>query len=512
VLDDLVSSPALRRLTVTVSVREPRPESTPARQPGTALHWAVFALLVAVGTVLRALSLAQTPVPGNREAALVTQVVELSRLGVQGTLSLGRLPVHLVSLATPQLAALTAAGGSWGRSPTALGAVREAGLPLWLATAVLTALLARRFGAGRGWALLAVGVLALCPAAVASAREVSPENVAVVWGLLALWLAAGPYRSGRAAVLTDLGAIACLTIGVLSAPVTFAVLPAVLLCTGRHGDGRRVALIGGAVLFLTGLGAAAALASAAPASVTSNVPGQRVSNWGQPWLGTGWLGIEIVTPLAALVVALLALRARGSRPLAVSALLVPLAAALLGASVTPLVVPLVAVLTALVVAARWGSWRRSWSPAGSAPAWRRVPPRVTAAALAGLAVAGVWTVGYARLPAALAPTPNAQAMDWMRANVPLGELVLTDRRTRVTLVAGTDDWNTVTTEDACRREALLLSSLRTAPNCGAATLWITDRAVSSGLPSHVDQVTGFGPLGRGHIDVLRELPHPHHQH
>ncbi|HEY1969914.1 MAG TPA: hypothetical protein VGH89_18315, partial [Pseudonocardia sp.] len=323
---------------------------------------------MAAGTVLRSLALYDSPRPGYREASLVTQVVEFTRFGVHGTLQLGELPVYLVSMATPQLAALCALTGAWGRAPSALGAVRECGPLLWLAVAPLVWVLARRTGLGRGWALCAVAVLALSPTAIAAARQATPENLAALWALAAVLLALGSSSSSvpsarlassssvpsarlasSSSVPLCLGVTLCMSIAVLSSPVAVALLPTVLLlCArqgGRQGDYGRVALVAGAVLFVSGLGAATALATASPSTLTANVHGHPPD-----WFGSDWLGPDLITPLLGLVGTLLALRGSRLRPIAIGVLLLPLVGALFGAPVAAFTVPLASVLAVQAVA------------------------------------------------------------------------------------------------------------------------------------------------------------------
>ena len=513
VLDNIVSSPARGRLTVTVpmfdrasessvpmldsshessaTTARPRPPKPRPAHKTVAVRYGLITLLLGVGAALRAVSLYQSPTPGNRESGLVTQVVELSRLGVLGTIELGRLPVKLVSLATPQLAAICAGSGAWGRVPTALGAVRESGIALWLGVALLTLTLARRLGAGRHWSLLAPALLAVCPAAIASARIAAPENVAALWAMLALVLATRNRSAGRKTLWTDLGVTACLSIAVLSAPAAVALLPAVLLMTVRQGSPRRVALVGGSVLFITGLGASVLMATAATSTLVSSIPAQQGG-----WFGYGWPHVDILTPIFALGCSLLALRSHRVRPLAVGVLALVPVSALVGAPAANLTLPLVATMVAVLVAET--KWQHRWSR----------PITVTALALAlGLG----WAMNYAGLVAVLTPPPTAQAMVWLRDHVPSGQRVLTDPRSRVALVAGTDDWNRISTINECRLRSDVLH-LRRLRHCDQATWWVVDPSVDSGLPEHSALVAVFtSPENPRHIEI-RSAPLQHRAH
>jgi hypothetical protein len=475
-------------------------------------------VFVAAGTVLRSLALYDSPRPGYREASLVTQVVEFTRFGVHGTLQLGELPVYLVSMATPQLAALCALTGAWGRAPSALGAVRECGPLLWLAVAPLVWVLARRTGLGRGWALCAVAVLALSPTAIAAARQATPENLAALWALAAVLLALGSSSSSvpsarlatsssvpsarlasSSSVPLCLGVTLCMSIAVLSSPVAVALLPTVLLlCArqgGRQGDYGRVALVAGAVLFVSGLGAATALATASPSTLTANVHGHPPD-----WFGSDWLGPDLITPLLGLVGTLLALRGSRLRPIAIGVLLLPLVGALFGAPVAAFTVPLASVLAVQAVAGVL---------AGRTPTGRRHRHLVKVAmpALLAGALALGWSVNYATLPSAISPQPTTLARAWLTQHLPAGQQVLSDRRTRVALVPGTGGWDRVSTVDACRRTASLPSAARPLRGCARAPWWITDPTVPSGLPKHSNLIAVFGqPNAPNRIEVRTTSP------
>jgi hypothetical protein len=495
VLDNLVSSPARGQLTAVGSVVQPGPPvaGSPRRATATAtsLRWALLALPLGVGTALRAVSLYQSPAPSYREAALVTQVVELSRLGVLGSIELGRLGVQLVSLATPQLAVISTGSGAWGRAPTALGAVRESGIVLWLGVALLTFTLARRLGAERGWTVLALAVLAVCPAAIASARIAAPENVAGLWAMAALVLATGGRVPGRRSMGIDLAVTACLSVAVLSAPVALALLPTVLMSTARRGGPRRVALVGGSVLFATGLGAAALMATAAPFTLVGDIPALHngwFDSWGGSGGGTEWPSIDVLTPLICLGCALLGLRSHRARPLAVGVLLLAPLAVLVGAPASGLTLPLVTALLAV-----------------NAPEWFRRRSAPIAGAALGVVCGLGWAVDYAALPAALTPPPTVQAMAWLRDHLPAGQYVLTDRRSRVALVAGTDSWNQISTIADCRMQDDLLHPTSPA-HCDRSPWWIVDPAVRAGLPEHTTLVAEFAsPDGARHIQVRSAL-------
>jgi hypothetical protein len=446
-------------------------------------------LVLGAGTLLRTLALYDAPRASSREASLVTQIVEFTRYGVHGTLQLGDLPVYLVSLATPQLASIAAATGAWGRAPSALGAVRESGVVLWLLVSLLVWLLARRSGLGRGWATVALAVLAVSPIAVSAARQASPENVAALWSAAAMALAViGP--RGRS-WWVGLGLVACLSLAVLSAPVAVGMLPTVLLLYRRHADTNRVALVTGAALFASGLGAATALATATPSRVTANVHGHTPD-----WFSSGIFGPDLVTLALGLLVVLAAARLPAVRPAAVGLVVLPALGMMFGAPVAGMTVPLLAVSVAVL---------------GDKHAWDRLPGilgrdhrRVGAVAAAALVIG--LAVSYLPLPRVTQPQPTERARAWLTANVPPDQRVLTDRRTRVALVAGDSEWDRIETLEACHRTKVLPPAVPTPRrHCSDATWWITDPLVRSGMPPGSPLITEFGIPGTRHRIEVRGI-------
>jgi hypothetical protein len=363
---------------------------------------------------------------------------------------------------------------------------------------VLTTVLARRLGLGRLATVTVVAVLALAPAAVSASRVVSPENVAAVWALGALVLTTRrpsaavpnpPSGSSPArppslwpALGTDLAAVGCLSLAVLSAPVALGLLPTVLLATARHGDGRRVALVGGAVLLCTGTGAAALLTATSPAGTASAVHGLHGGR-----LDGAWLGADVGTLVLAAAAAAVALRHSRTRPVALGVVLIPALSVLFGATAAPLTVPLVAVLV----------------PGLATAVIHRLTDRLaadrTAAAVAVAAACALSLApAYARLPAALHPPATAQAATWLHSHLAPGSPVLTDARTRVALVAGTDAWNQVSTLTACRQGS---GPFAAGGRCTRAGLWVVDPATRSGLPHHSTLLAAFGTDRTGRVEI-----------
>jgi hypothetical protein len=463
-----------------------------SRPPARVATLRLGALTAALGTgaALRAVALYDTPEPTDREAALVTGVVTLSRTGAWMGSQLGALPVKLMSLATPQFAAISSGTGAWRRAPSALGAVRESGPLLWVLAGLLVWVLAGRVGAGWRWSVVAVALLALCPAAIGTARVAAPESLALLWSLAALVLATGIPRVGRAALRVDLAITGCLTMAILTAPVAIALLPSVLLLSARQGDPRRPALLTGAVLTAVGLGTAALASGLA---VTTGP-----ADWFGPsgtaeWFAPGWPGRDPVTPVVVLVVALAALRSHRQRPLAVGVLGVAVLAPVLDASAA-LAIPLAAVL-AVALAREWlarkslDRIRERGAPttASARPSWvDRWRPRLPKLAPAGLTalLALVWAANLAQLPKATRPPPTTWARAWLRDNLPNPGQVRTDPRSRVALMSGTDTWPTVNSAADCQRTS-------PAAACADPDWWVT--TPSEPPPPAAALIAEFGP-------------------
>lgn len=456
------------RPTHPVPHRDERAHRQPERLASAPVRWlrehlAVGLLLagvIGIGLLVRGRGIYDNPGPTDREADLVTQVVALHRTGAWTATQWGLLPARLPSLAVPQFAALGTLTDAWDRAPSALGAVRESVLALWVLTAVLGYLLARRIGADRRWALVAVALLAVCPAAIGTARTAAPENLALVWGLAGLVLATGRPRVASAAMRMDAAIAGCLAVAVLTAPVALGLLPAVLLVSARQRDLLRPALLGAGLLAAVGVGAV----FTARAATGTSVGGSGAVDLATAWFGSGWLGRDLVTPLIVLAAALVGLRAEGQRPAAVGVLGIAALAPLLGAApgmgfslAFPVAAALVAVQVAALVSAVLARLAEaaerateqalvpSLASVGSGTEQaRRWLPR-TAPALLTAVVALAWVSNLAQLPGPLTPTPTAQARTWLRDNVPGGEQVLADARDRVSLVPGTDAWTRVVT-------------------------------------------------------------------
>ena len=149
---------------------------------------------------------------------------------------------------------ITIAGYTWltsafERLPTAVSAGREFMIVVNLVSAAMLYLLGRRLGYQRLAAAGAVLLFGLSPLAVPFQRMVFLDNLAVMWTLAALALAASPKRSLAASA----GSAACFAVAVLSKETIAVLFPAVLLLLWQQSSRKtrryRIAL------FLTTLGA-----------------------------------------------------------------------------------------------------------------------------------------------------------------------------------------------------------------------------------------------------------------
>jgi hypothetical protein len=148
---------------------------------------------------------------------------------------------------------ITIAGYAWltrafDRLPTAVSAGRE--LMVWVnvVSAAMIYLLSRRLGFHRLAAAGAVLLFGLSPLAIPFQRMVFLDNLAVMWTLAALVLAASPRRS----MVASAGSAVCFAIAVLSKETTAVLFPALFLLLWQHTSPktRRYSI----ALFLTLLG------------------------------------------------------------------------------------------------------------------------------------------------------------------------------------------------------------------------------------------------------------------
>jgi hypothetical protein len=148
---------------------------------------------------------------------------------------------------------ITIAGYTWltrafERLPTAVSAGREFMVWVHIVSAAMIYLVARRLGFHRLAAAGAVLLFGLSPLAVPLQRMVFLDNLAVMWTLAALVLAASPRRSLAASA----GSAVCFAIAVLSKETVAVLFPALFLLLWQHTSPktRRYSI----TLFLTLLG------------------------------------------------------------------------------------------------------------------------------------------------------------------------------------------------------------------------------------------------------------------
>jgi hypothetical protein len=153
----------------------------------------------------------------------------------------------------PPVGWITIAGYAWvtrafERLPTAVSVGRE--LMVWVnvVSAAMIYLLARRLGFHRLAAAGAVLLFGLSPLAILFQRMVFLDNLAVMWTLAALVLAASPRRS----LVASAGSAVCFAIAVLSKETIAVLFPALFLLLWQHSSPktRRYSV----ALFLTLLG------------------------------------------------------------------------------------------------------------------------------------------------------------------------------------------------------------------------------------------------------------------
>ncbi|NHC13457.1 thioesterase domain-containing protein [Motilibacter deserti] len=393
----------------------------------------VLAVSAAAG-VVSAIGLARAPARTSAEGALAASAYAVAQGDGLGP---GRLDAPpLAALQVGGWEAIASALPGWDG---ALGAGREALLVLHVAAVALTVLLARRVGLPRVAALGAGLVLALSPLAVEESRRVTAAGAATPWMLVALVLAAGQTRLP----LRLAASAAALAVAVLTAPVTVLAVPvAGWLAWRAAGPGRRhVLLVPTAVLLAAGGGYAAA------ARAYSLWPRGRQ---GWPWpapgaegLGAGraldgvreWAAADPVLAVATAVAALLALRARDLRPLAVLLsvlLLVPFTTGAPPAHVVP-ALPVAAVLVTGVVVAE--ARRARQRPDHAAGRWLPALCVGFAACLAVLAAAVSWAPALRTLLDGDADAAYRSAAAWVLSDLPPDARVVTDEALLPELVA-----------------------------------------------------------------------------
>lgn len=307
-----------------------------------------------------------------------------------------------------QLSAYTMVSDAFGRSATALAAVRETMLVAALIGAVLLWVLARRIGLTRWAAAAAVLLVAASPLALGLQRLVVVEHLAAVWALGALVLVTRP----DARIRHDVLAAVCLLAAVLTSPLALFFLPAAGWLLVRRAP-VRAALV--AVLLNLGLGIAFGPAAGLLRPHLAAAGRPSVADWVA--LDPAWAVLSAFALVAALAVASL-------RPFAVSGLLLAATLAVPGVPHTA-VLALLLPVTPLLLAGVVQAVTRQRTPAHRGEAKRGPGAALAAVVLVAIVAAG-WVYGYP----ALRPTtdrggPLADAQEWLRANAS-GSRVLVD--------------------------------------------------------------------------------------
>ncbi|MBE8524510.1 glycosyl transferase [Amycolatopsis sp. H6(2020)] len=307
-----------------------------------------------------------------------------------------------------QLTAYTMVSDAFGRSASALAAVRETMLVAAVLGAVLLWFLARRLGLTRWASAAAVLLVAASPLALGLQRLVVVEHLAVGWLLGGLVLITRP----GARIRHDALAAVCLLAAVLTSPLALLFLPAAGWLLVRRAPAR-AALV--AVLLNLGLGIAFGPAAAALRPHLAAASPPSVADWVA--LDPAWAVLSTVALVAALAVGAL-------RPFAVSGLLLVAALLVPGVPDTA-VLALLLPLTPLLFAAVVQTLARQRVPVHRGN-HARGPGTVLAAGVLVAVVATGWIYGYPSLrPSTGRGGPLVEAQDWLRANAS-GARVLVD--------------------------------------------------------------------------------------
>jgi hypothetical protein len=383
-----------------------RPEPPGPRPPAAhrLLSLDIVLALLALAGGLRVLYLAAAAPELPAEAATVAHAYALGHLtpftdaGGAGISRFGWL----------QLSAYTMVSDAFGRSATALAAVRETMLAAAVLGAVLLWFLARRVGLARWAATVAVLLVAVSPLALGLQRLVVVEHLAAVWALGALVLLTRPGARPR----HDVSAAACLFAAVLTSPLALFLLPAASWLVARRSPARAAVL---AIVLNLALGVAFGPAGALLRPHLAAAGRPSVAGWVA--LDPAWAVLSIAALVAALGVTAL-------RPFAVSGLLLAATLAVPGVPATA-VLALLLPLTPLLLAGVAQALARA-RPAGH----RRQPPAPragVAGAVLAVVVALSWGYGFTVLrPATDRGTPLADARKWLLDNASGARLLVDD--------------------------------------------------------------------------------------
>jgi hypothetical protein len=412
--------------------------------------------LVVTSAVVHAVNLTSAPQRLAPEGDVMSRAWAVHNLRALGT---GTYVYDRPPLGWLQLGAWTWLTGAVDRAPTAVAAGRAAMLVAYVVSAGLAWVLARRLGLTRWAASLVLVLFGLSPLAVEFHRQVLLENLAVPWVLAAFVLACSPRQ--RLGALAASGA--CVGMAVLTSETALLVVPALALQLWRATTpaNRRVVLALAGSLFLAVCGtfvvAAATRGELLPgAGHPSLIEGAWHHIFRRPATGSlldagsatrhivsGWLGLDPLGPLLALVAAPVALAVVPRlAPVAVGYLVVA-AVVVRPGNLPPALIVVLLPLGALLVG---GVAAHAWSHRHALPRPADLTPRglgiagaaAVAAGLAGLTVVSWVGDGWA-LVRHDPDDPMRAATRWIVDNVPADQRLVVDDAMWVDLVeAGAD--------------------------------------------------------------------------
>ncbi|MEA5361451.1 glycosyl transferase [Amycolatopsis sp., V23-08] len=365
----------------------------------------VLALLALAGG-LRVLYLAATTPALPSESATVAHAYALGHLtsftdaGGAGLSRFGWL----------QLSAYTMVSDAFGRSATALAAVRETMLVAAVIGTVLLWFLARRLGLARWAATAAVLLVAVSPLALGLQRLVVVEHLAAVWALGALVLITTP----EAKLRHDIAAAVCLLAAVLTSPLALFLLPAAGWLLVRRSPTRAAVV---AVLLNLGLGVAFGPAAAVLRPHLAAAGHPDVADWVA--LDPAWAVLSVFALVAGLAVAAL-------RPFAVSGLLLVAVLLVPGVPDTAVLALLLPVTPLLVAGVAQAITRQRRAASHQSRAGGRTG--LVVAATVFVVVVGVgWAYGFTALkPSPDRSGPLTDAQGWLRDNASGARLLVDD--------------------------------------------------------------------------------------
>ena len=346
-----------------------------------------------------------------------------------------------------QIAGYAWTTGAWSRAPYSVAAGREFMLVLDVAACALLYVLARRLSLHRWAAALAVLLFAASPLSLHFHRMVWLDNIAVVWILAALALAASPRRS----LVSAVGSAGCLAVAVLSKETTVVLAPCVGYLLWQHSDvlTRRYrmaafATTAGALTFFYPL-------YAMLKDELLEGPGHVSLIWAVRWQlglrdpngsifspGSGaagyfhsWLDLDPWLLAAGVVLAVPALAVRRLRPPAVALLLELVLMLRPGYLPEPYVIAMLP-FAALVIAGLADQLVRLGSSVRMARLGRALAAVVVMAA--AVALAPVWVRADGAQLREGSPVESAQAVAWVREHVAGDQRIVVDDNVWLDLV------------------------------------------------------------------------------